>query len=503
MGAEYSGGMRKQMARGALSRGPVWTPSLRVVFLLLAFLVSLAAGCAPSQDLAAASALPAEPVSTDTPAPTAPPPTETRLPTVPAAATSVGLHSSLPTASATPTPLPTRTPAPPPSPTAISTPDLAASPAPVPAAVSAKEIVHILLIGADTGSYAPDQNTDSLIVASINRSTKQVTLLSIPRDLWVYIPTVGYSRINTAHRYGTRLKYPGGGPALLMRTIQENIGIGVDHWVRVDYQGFAAAVDKLGGVDLLVPCETNLRYRPTDSGVDEEMTLEPGYHHMDGATALRYVRTRRGESDFDRARRQQQFLKAVWDQFKDANKLTAIPGLWSAMSGNFATDLGLGDVLSLAPVVLDLKRENIRSRYIGRSQTQDWTTPDGWEVLLPIPERVQQVVAALDAPPSDGESAVASEAARIQVNNGTTRPYLAEIGADQLRWSGFTVAGTGTAARTDYKNTQIIVYRDKPDTLARLIELLKVKPESVALRPDPAQPVDLQVILGGSYDPCP
>jgi LCP family protein required for cell wall assembly len=372
----------------------------------------------------------------------------------------------------------------------------------VPTSVLTKDSIHILLIGADTGTYAPDQNTDVLIVAAINRKTKQVSLLSIPRDLWVYIPTVGYSRINTAHRYGIRRKYPGGGPALLIRTIQENLGISIDHWVRVDYQGFAGAVDKLGGIDMLVPCQTNLLYKPPNSPTEQEMILEPGSYHMDGATALRYVRTRRGESDFDRARRQQQFLRAIWDQFKSPDIVTKLPGLWWATKGYFKTDLSLGDILALAPVALDLQRQSIHSRYIGRNETQNWTTPEGWEVLLPIPDKIRQVVATLDAAQSTG-GAVVSEAARIQVSNGTPHAYLAEIAADQLRWNGFTISGTGTADRTNYTHTQIIVVHDEPATLAQLIQQLHVRPENVIRQPDPAQEVDLQVILGEDYDPCP
>jgi LCP family protein required for cell wall assembly len=388
--------------------------------------------------------------------------------------------------------------------TAFATPDLTAqlTPTPVPTAVLTKDTIHILLIGADTGTYAPDQNTDVLIVVAINRKTKQVSLLSIPRDLWVYIPTVGYSRINTAHRYGARRKYPGGGPALLIRTIQENLGIPIDHWVRVDYQGFAGAVDKLGGIDMLVPCQTNLRYKPPNSATEQEMILEPGFYHMDGATSLRYVRTRRGESDFDRARRQQQFLRAIWDQFKSPDIVTKLPGLWWATKAYFKTDLNLGDILALAPTVLDLQRQNIRSRYIGRSETQDWTTPEGWAVLLPITDKIQQVVANLDAPQPAADAAV-SESARIQVSNGTSRAYLAEIAADQLRWNGFTIAGTGPADKTDYAKTQIVVFQDRPETLARLVQQFKVSSENVIHQPDPAQPADLQVILGEDYDPCP
>ena len=489
-----------QLTHGA---GKLGAPT-RGVFLLLMLFVLLIAGCVPASEAPAASAAPTSEPSTVAAAPSSSP-TPTDLPTVPVVSTSTGLHAS-------PTPSPVPATAAGPSSTAVasspsvtvSTPDLAPqlTPTPVPTAALAKDVVRILLIGADTGSYAPDQNTDVLIVAFINRQTKQVSLLSIPRDLWVYIPTVGYSRINTAHRYGIRSKYPGGGPALLIRTIEENIGISIDHWVRVDYQGFAGAVDELGGIDLLVPCRINLRYKPPASETEQEMILEPGFYHMDGATALRYVRTRRSESDFSRAHRQQQFLKAVWDQFKGTDVITKLPGLWSAMNGNFKTDLNLADILALAPVVLGLQRQNIHSRYIGRSETRPWTTPEGWEVLLPIPDKIQQTVAGLDTAEPAEEDVAAEESARIRVSNGTPHAYRAEVAADLLRWNGLAVSETGQADNTDYAHTQIIVFQDKPETLAQLVQLFKIKPENVIRRLDPSQPVDLQVILGEDYDPC-
>lgn len=364
-----------------------------------------------------------------------------------------------------------------------------------------QEVLTILLIGGDR-DYVLDMNTDTLIVAVVNRSTKQVSLLSIPRDLWVYIPTSGWGRINTAHRIGARGKYPeGGGPGLLIRTIEENLGIPIDHWVRVGYEGFARAVDELGGVDLVVPCRVNLRYQPPTSAEEQEMILSSGIHHLDGATALRYVRTRRGDTDFERARRQQQFLKAVWYQFKSPETLLKIPGLWTAMKGAFATDLSLGDVLALAPVALELEPQRVRSLAIGRGQVEGWTTPGGARVLLPIPERVQEVVARLYAPSPAGGTG-ASEAARIQVQNGTGRTQLAAIAADQLRWQGFQVVDTGPADRADYQNTQILVFNDRPEAVARLAGLLQVKPANVIQQPDPGQPADLRLVLGNDYDPC-
>jgi LCP family protein required for cell wall assembly len=363
-------------------------------------------------------------------------------------------------------------------------------------------VVHILLMGLDSTRNLRGQNTDVIIVAIVNKDTKHVSLLSIPRDLWVYIPNHGWSRINVAHKYGYRTDYPGGGPGLLGDTILMNLGIPIDHWVRVDIQGFARVVDALGGVEMTVACPVNLRYMaPTTEG-EEENILEPGVYHMDGTTALRYVRTRRDGTDFDRARRQHQFLKAMWDQAKGADIIPKIPQLWSALQDSYQTGLTLGDVLSLAPLALELRPERVRSRYIGPNQTKDWRIHDGNRVLLPRYDRIQELVARLYIPPSAATDELANEKAGIQVRNGTYRHQLAKIGADQLRWYGLTIVDTGLADSPEYKQTKIIVFADKPKALELLVEVLDVKPENVIHQPDPNQPADILVILGEDYDPC-
>jgi LCP family protein required for cell wall assembly len=381
------------------------------------------------------------------------------------------------------------------------------SPTPLPTATASGDIHHTLLIGLDSTQNLGEQNTDVIMVAVANKDTKQVSLLSIPRDLWVYIPTFGWSRLNVAHKFGHRTGYPGGGPGLLADTIRINLGLPIDHWVRVDFRGFARAVDELGGVEMTVACPVNLRYLPPTSDTEEEMWLEPGVYQMDGHTALRYVRTRRGGTDFDRAQRQHQFLKAVWNQTKTPDLLLKIPGLWSALYGSFQTNLTVGDVLSLAPLALEIRPERIRSRYVGPNQTVDWTNHEGWRVLLPLPDKIQQLVAGLYAPPGAAANQVAAEGARIQVRNGTYRHQLAKIGADQLRWYGLNIVDTGLADNPDYKETVVIVFNDKPKALDLLVNRLDVKPENVIYQIDSGQPADsleadLRVILGEAYDPC-
>jgi LCP family protein required for cell wall assembly len=365
-------------------------------------------------------------------------------------------------------------------------------------------MLNVLLVGVDSARNLKSQNTDVIIIASINKDTKQVSMLSIPRDLWVYIPTFGWDRINQAHKHGHKYDYPGKGPGLLMDTIELNFGLPIDHWVRVDFQGFTRVVDELGGVEMTVACPVNLRYVAPTAGDpnQEEMYLTPGVYQMGGATALRYVRTRRDGSDLFRARRQQQFLKAMWDQGKSPETIAKIPGLWSALRDSYETDLDLLDVLALAPVALEISPQRVRSRFIGYDQTTNWTTSDGSKVLLPDYDRIQKLVASLNTPPSAAKDQVATEAARIQVRNGTYRHQLARIGADQFRWEGLKVVDTGLADHPEYKQTQIIVFNDKPEALALLARLLGVKAQNVIHQPDPDQPADIQVILGEDYDPC-
>lgn len=364
------------------------------------------------------------------------------------------------------------------------------------------DVVNILLIGLDSTSNLKGQNTDVLIVVSVNKTTKQVSILSIPRDLWVYIPTYGWNRINTAHRRGYSLEYPGTGPALLIDTIEINFGLPIHNWARVDFAGFTKVVDELGGVDLAVACAVNLRFKPPTSEEEQEMVLLPGIYHMDGDTALKYVRTRRDGSDFDRSRRQHQFLKAMWSQFKSPDILARIPGLWTALSGSVKTNLGLDDLLSLARVGIDIKPQQVHSYYIGRTETMDWVTDEGWQVLLPRLDKIQLVLARLASPPSAAGDQVAAEGATIELLNGTTRPNLPQFAADQLQWYGLQISATGVADRTDYLKTQIIVFSDRPKAVEMLAQVLKVRAAGILYQQGGGQGVDIRVILGADYDPC-
>src|SRR6185503_3304067 len=116
-----------------------------------------------------------------------------------------------------------------------------------------QETVNFLLIGSDKrpgGSF----RTDTLLIAVLRPNDGQVSLISIPRDLWVSIPGWENQRINTAYQHGISVGYPGGGPGLLKDTILYNLGVRIDHTAMVEFDGFRQIVDTLSGVDVPVSC---------------------------------------------------------------------------------------------------------------------------------------------------------------------------------------------------------------------------------------------------------
>ncbi|HZM25392.1 MAG TPA: LCP family protein, partial [Anaerolineales bacterium] len=151
-----------------------------------------------------------------------------------------------------------------------------------------QETVNFLLIGSDRRSTAGSTRTDTMVVAILRPNEGQVSLISIPRDLWVSIPGFENNRINTAYQLGISSGYAGGGPGLLKDTILYNLGIRIDHTAMVDFSSFSQIVDTLGGVDVPVSCAyTDWRlidpsYDPYNENNWHLYTTGPGLIHMDG-----------------------------------------------------------------------------------------------------------------------------------------------------------------------------------------------------------------------------
>lgn len=247
----------------------------------------------------------------------------------------------------------------------------------------------VLMMGLDRrpGETGLAYRTDTMLLVSIDPATQGLGVLSIPRDLYVEVP--GYSelqRVNSPMVLG-ELQQPGYGPQLAMQTVQYNLGIRVHDYVAVDFNTFITIVDAIGGIDVNVPYNiSDPEYPDMNYGYDP-FYIKAGEHHLDGTTALKYARTRHGDSDFSRAERQQQVMYAIRDRVLNLNMMpqliTQAPTMWNAVSAGVSTGLTFDQVIQLIWYLKDVSSENIHTGVINESYTIGYMTPRGESVLVP------------------------------------------------------------------------------------------------------------------------
>jgi len=195
---------------------------------------------------------------------------------------------------------------------------------------------NIIVMGVDERPEEYDVGrSDTLFVVMFDTNKKAASLLSVPRDTRVRIKGHGWDKINHAYAYGGR--------ELTQKTTEELLGIKINNYVMVDFKGFVGLVDAIGGVDINV--EKNMYYYDEWDGF--KIDLKKGMQHMDGKTAIQYVRYRDEDGDIGRIRRQQHFMLAVYDRITSANMLLHIPGLAKQLTNMVKTDLPLSDMVDL------------------------------------------------------------------------------------------------------------------------------------------------------------
>lgn len=368
-----------------------------------------------------------------------------------------------------------------------------------------QETVNFLLIGSDKRS-GTSFRTDTMVIAILRPNDGQVSLISIPRDLWVSIPGGENQRINTAYQQGELNNYPGGGPGLLKDTIQYNLGIRIDHTAMVDFDGFRKIVDTLGGVDVPVSCPYTDWHLidPTFNPEIEEnwslYTVESGVIHMDGDLALWYARSRQKSSDFDRGRRQQEVLRALFNQALQTGTLTRIPDLYNNLKDSVITDLGLGDLLQLSLYAPKMTSADIRSYYIRPPYVSSWVTEQGAYVLLPntdlLPELLTEALSA-------STTTVQRQAITIDVMNGTSVYGYETLASTRLNYAGYETRII-PSDRQDYAYSVLIDKSAAQDYSigSHILGVMGMLPGSLIPAQDPNSSAQYLLILGYDYQPC-
>jgi polyisoprenyl-teichoic acid--peptidoglycan teichoic acid transferase len=395
-----------------------------------------------------------------------------------------------------------------------------------------KERVNVLVMGIDQREVdkEPAYRTDTMIVLTLDPVTLHAGMLSIPRDLWVPIPGYDNGRINTANFIGDAYDYPGGGPALARKTVESLLGVPINYYARVNFTAFEAFIDRVGGISVDVPEDIYDPEYPTNDYRTEVFSIDKGVHNLDGATALKFARTRHSllNGDFDRARNQQLVLLALKEKVSNPQVLLSLlssaPEVITELGGAVKTDLTLDQVQQLAALVQKVDRNKIKTAVLDQEYTEFATTLTNppQQVQVPIRGKIAElrdtmfstaVNAAIETRSSGTDpgavaavSATAaapaqwqSENARIVLLNGTLTAGFGQKVSDQLTALGFTVVRVGNPPddRFDYEQTIVTDYGGKRLTLDALVEALDVKSSAEVKRLlDPNAEADIVVVLG-------
>ncbi|MCS6843244.1 MAG: LCP family protein [Caldilineales bacterium] len=409
-----------------------------------------------------------------------------------------------------------------------------------------RQRITVLLLGVDQRPDDPSPpRTDNMMVVTADLTTGRVGIISLPRDLFVPIPGFDRSgKINTAYVVGESNKYPGGGGALAMRTVSELLGYPIDYYVKINFDGFVRLVDTLGGIEVEVPKTIHDEEYPTmDYGITT-FHIDAGWHHMDGETALKYVRTRHADSDFERARRQQQVLLAIKDRVMEQKLLTSLKifDLIDLISSSVEHNIPAGEMLDLVALAARFEVTQVDQLVLDTAYGRiDADSPYGWIIvpdrtkIRPAVDRIFGAADALASAPATEAAAqpqpavarllvqpqvlvarqhiensyaeqaealrtrLAEEGARVVLQDGAGDPVLLARAADWLTRQGYQIVATEQADRQDYNRTVLDVLRKKPFTVASLRNAFAIAPENIRYFDASDSSVDLRLIIGRDF----
>lgn len=375
----------------------------------------------------------------------------------------------------------------------------------VPPVIRDHRLINVMLLGSDEEVSADDFiRTDTMIIVSLNVETGSMAMLSLPRDLLVYIPSGRMGRLNSAYGIGEYLNWePGGGFGLLRQTLFYNFGINVHYHARVNFSGFEAIIDRLGGVDVAVDCDYRDLY-PLPSGDYRWRTLPAGYYTFNGFDALWYARTRKYTDDFDRGRRHQQILRAIWRKARQQGLLATLPRLWAELTQVVHTDMPFDMMLRLLPLVIDLDLSKVENLTLKKNfHTTEWVTPNGAEVQLPNAEPVAALMQDFYLPPPANQLALAGPS--ISVVNASGEADWDIVAAQRLRWDGYNAIALGAMIEGDRIDSSQLTDRvvtEKGSLTSRILRALNMTDEQVIRDARAERDYDYEVVIGRDYESC-
>ena len=318
----------------------------------------------------------------------------------------------------------------------------------------ARDKTTVMIMGIDERGDDVGRS-DTLMIATLDPKKHQAALLSIPRDTRVKIKGNGFDKINAAYAYG--------GYKLTQDTVENFLGTPMDHYVLINIQAFQRIIDAIGGVDIDV--EKRMFYEdPWDDDGGLVIDLYPGEQHMDGKTAITYVRYRDEEGDIGRIERQQKFMKAVMDKVTSPAIIPQLPAVIREVLSSVKTDLSFRQLLELAGSLKEahdngLKTEMVQGRPLYIDEISYWI-PDISKIRTTLANTLgitmsQNVRSAMEREEREYESSIPAGATEVPAGDtsiGSSRKSEknnSRTDAKTDKTERRNTTDTGSSTRTD------------------------------------------------------
>lgn len=312
-----------------------------------------------------------------------------------------------------------------------------------------RDRITVVAMGLTQRTTEPAR-TDTLLAMDIDPAHHHINMLSVPRDLWVNIPGYGQGKLAIAYEVG--------GPKLAAYTLERELGIPVDYTVAMTFRGFTKLIDAMGGVDVKVPQELQDPTYPCLVGYDYcPIDIKAGQQHMDGATALEFVRERHAfaQQDLARVQDQQAFSDAAKHTLISPATWTRYPAILRTLKDSLITNVPFNDLPEMGAQFALSSLGVVQHSYINvaNGMVQTGWSNDGQSILTPTsPTVIPNLVHQLFSDP-----ALTQENASVAVLNGTGSAGVASDVQNTLRTLGFQVTATGNADQATYRQCEVIV----------------------------------------------
>jgi polyisoprenyl-teichoic acid--peptidoglycan teichoic acid transferase len=375
--------------------------------------------------------------------------------------------------------------------------------------------INILLMGIDERAGFTEETayrTDTMMVLHIDPVRRTAGLISFLRDLYVPIPGYGQARLNTANDLGDRQAYPnGGGPGLLMETLNTNFGLNINYYVRINFTVFETVIDQLApeGIEVCPQERIYDDHYPDEGFGVMVVEFQPGCQRLQGQRLLQYARTRAtANSDLDRAARQQEVMEATRNHVLSAggvqNFVTSLAPLWDELQGSYITNLSLNQIISLALLMNDI--EDINYQVIDFGYIMPQTVIVGGEtqeVLVPIPSQIQRLIQETFYPAAelslgDYRSRAEAENAVIRIYNNTDIAGLAGNTREYLLGQGLVIDAANISNMPTPSNQPTVIrdYGGGRDTALYIAALLGLPQSRVERGADGIAASGVVIVVG-------